>query len=150
VAEGQTQPQVAKAVGCHRSTIARWVAREDFQEAVARFRRDMTDATSEAVRETAKDSALEIGSQLLAMRQKVVSGIDRHLNIVNDPETELNIHRSVPSLNLAAKITGLEDPSLMVESQLDLLKPLMPPESFDHLLAALECLHAPQGSGNGR
>jgi len=136
-AEGQTQPQIAKVVNVHRSTIARWVAREDFQQAVSQFRRDVKDGASEATREVARSNAEEFSSLLAENALLALKVNNRQLRAALDEETEISPHRSVPAAALSGKWFGLEDPSTRVESQLDRLQRSMSADAFKELLSAL-------------
>lgn len=122
-AEGLNPSQIAEKLGVSQRSVYRWL-------------KDCPDLT-EFVKSSHQESLAE---SLGRVRAKAVQLTERLLDKALEEVDELSISRPIPVLPIACKISGLENPELLVESQLDELEKLLPPEHYASLLQALESL----------
>lgn len=121
---GRSAKDVAEELGVSDRTIQRWA--KDCPSLSIFVAENERDCVSEA---------------LSRIRKKALVLVEKQLDKAIDECDELSVSRPIPVLPIACKISGLENPELLVETQLDELEKLLPSEHYASLLQALESLN---------
>lgn len=122
-ASGRSTKEIGVELGVSDRTVRRWL--QDCP--------DLAVYVRESERDTISESLCRLRVKALILAEKIV---DKAINEVDD----LSVSRPIPVLPIVCKITGLENPDHIIESQLSELEKVMSADAYNQLLQALETL----------
>lgn len=122
-ASGRSTKEIAIELGVSDRTVRRWL--QDCP--------DLAVYVRESERDTISESLSRLRLKALILAEKIV---DKAI----DEADELSVSRPIPVLPILCKVTGLENPDHLIESQLSELERVMSADAYSQLLQALESL----------